>query len=164
MYSDRTALEVVGNVHPCFLYESLLCLLGFVVLHFFTRKCRQYDGQTFLLYIVWYGVTRFFIEGLRTDSLLLPGIDLRVSQVLAGASALAAVVLLVVFRKCRRLSGCGSRSAMEANGLLVEEGLRKAKSADAEEENAPAAEEDSAPAEEHTGDADGEGESNGDSD
>ena len=46
----------------------------------------------------------------------------------------------------------------------VEEGLRKAKSADAEEENAPAAEEDSAPAEEHTGDADGEGESNGDSD
>lgn len=120
MYSDRTALEVVGNVHPCFLYESLLCLLGFVVLHFFTRKCRQYDGQTFLLYIVWYGITRFFIEGLRTDSLLLPGIDLRVSQVLAAASALAAIVLLIVFRKCRRLSGCGSRAVMEMNGLLVE--------------------------------------------
>ncbi len=120
MYSDRTALEVVGNVHPCFLYESLLCLLGFVLLHFFTRKWRQYDGQTFLLYIVWYGATRFFIEGLRTDSLLLPGIDLRVSQVLAAVSALVAVILLIVFRKCRRLSGCGSRSVMEANGLLEE--------------------------------------------
>lgn len=118
MYSDRTAEEVVGNVHPCFLYESLACLLGFVLLHFFTRRLRQYDGQTFLLYIVWYGITRFFIEGLRTDSLLLPGIDLRVSQVLAAASALAAVVLLLIFRKRRKLSGCGGRRAMEASGVL----------------------------------------------
>lgn len=65
MYSDRTAAEVVGNVHPCFLYESILCLLGFVLLHLFTRHLRRYDGQTFLLYIIWYGVTRFFIEGLQ---------------------------------------------------------------------------------------------------
>lgn len=121
MYSDRTAEEVVGNVHPCFLYESLLCLLGFILLHFFTRHLRRYDGQTFLLYIVWYGVTRFFIEGLRTDSLLLPGIDLRVSQVLAAVSALAAIVLLIVFRKCQKLSGCGSRCVMEANGIQLEE-------------------------------------------
>lgn len=121
MYSDRTAEEVVGNVHPCFLYESLLCLLGFILLHFFTRHLRRYDGQTFLLYIVWYGVTRFFIEGLRTDSLLLPGIDLRVSQVLAAVSALAAIVLLIVFRKCSKLSGCGSRRVMEANGIQLEE-------------------------------------------
>ena len=105
MYSDRTAAEVVGNVHPCFLYESILCLLGFVLLHLFTRHLRRYDGQTFLLYIIWYGVTRFFIEGLRTDSLLLPGIDLRVSQVLAAASALVAVVLLIVFRNCHKLTG-----------------------------------------------------------
>ncbi len=121
MYSDRTAEEVVGNVHPCFLYESLLCLLGFILLHFFTRHLRRYDGQTFLLYIVWYGVTRFFIEGLRTDSLLLPGIDLRVSQVLAAVSALVAIVLLIVFRKCSKLSGCGSRHVMEANGIQLEE-------------------------------------------
>ena len=52
MHSDNTAAVVEGNVHPCFLYESLLCLLGFVLLHFFTRKFRRYDGQTFLLYIV----------------------------------------------------------------------------------------------------------------
>ena len=125
MYSDRTAAEVVGNVHPCFLYESILCLLGFVLLHLFTRHLRRYDGQTFLLYIIWYGVTRFFIEGLRTDSLLLPGIDLRVSQVLAAASALVAVVLLVVFRNCHKLTGCGSRKAMEAAGLTVEDKAEK---------------------------------------
>lgn len=122
MYSDRTAEEVVGNVHPCFLYESLLCILGFVLLHFFTRKLRRYDGQTFLLYIFWYGMTRFFIEGLRTDSLLLPGIDLRVSQVLAAASALAAVVLLVIFRKSHKLSGCGNPHIMLENGLVTESG------------------------------------------
>ena len=58
---------------PVFLYESLLCLLGFVLLHFFTRKVRRYDGQTFLLYIVCGTVAcRFFIEGLRTDSLIIP--------------------------------------------------------------------------------------------
>ena len=125
MYSDRTAAEVVGNVHPCFLYESILCLLGFVLLHLFTRHLRRYDGQTFLLYIIWYGVTRFFIEGLRTDSLLLPGIDLRVSQVLAAASALVAVVLLIVFRNCHKLTGCGSRKAMEAAGLTVEDKAEK---------------------------------------
>ncbi|MEG1428029.1 MAG: prolipoprotein diacylglyceryl transferase, partial [Oscillospiraceae bacterium] len=74
MKSDMTALESTGNVHPCFLYESLLCILGFVLLHFFTRYLRRYDGQTFLLYIVWYGACRFFIEGLRTDRLLVPGL------------------------------------------------------------------------------------------
>ncbi len=122
MYSDATAAEVVGNVHPCFLYESLLCLLGFVVLHLFTRYMRRFDGQTFLLYIVWYGTSRFFIEGLRTDSLLLPGIDLRVSQVLAVASVIAAVILLVlgaVFEKKLKLTGCGARKAMERNNVSI---------------------------------------------
>ncbi|MBQ2668948.1 MAG: prolipoprotein diacylglyceryl transferase [Clostridia bacterium] len=123
MYSPITAQEVAGFVHPCFLYESLLCALGFVVLHVFTRYLRQYDGQTFLLYIAWYGVSRFFIEGVRTDSLLLPGVDLRVSQVVAAASVCAAVVLLVlgfVFRNKLTLSGCGSRKAMERNGVEIE--------------------------------------------
>lgn len=117
MYSENTAKVVVGNVHPCFLYESAACLLGALLLHIFTRKCRRYDGQTFLLYVLWYGVVRFFIEGLRTDSLLLPGVDLRVSQVVAAASALAAVVLLIVFRKRTSLTGCGSKTVMALNGI-----------------------------------------------
>ncbi len=118
MHSDNTALVVEGNVHPCFLYESLLCALGFVLLHFFTRKLRRYDGQTFLLYIVWYGACRFLIEGLRTDSLIIPGTALRVSQVIAGVCVLVGIVLLAVFRHKTSLTGCGDRHVMESVGLI----------------------------------------------
>lgn len=113
MHSDNTAAVVEGNVHPCFLYESLLCLLGFVLLHFFTRKFRRYDGQTFLLYIVWYGACRFFIEGLRTDSLIIPGTVLRVSQVIAAVCVVAGIALLIVFRHKTSLTGCGDPHIME---------------------------------------------------
>lgn len=118
MHSENTAAVVDGNVHPCFLYESLLCLLGFALLHFFTRRFRRYDGQTFLLYIVWYGACRFFIEGLRTDSLIIPGTGLRVSQVIAAACVVAGIILLVLFRHRTSLTGCGDRRVMEAVGLV----------------------------------------------
>ena len=118
MHSENTAAVVDGNVHPCFLYESLLCLLGFVLLHFFTRRFRRYDGQTFLLYIVWYGACRFFIEGLRTDSLIIPGTGLRVSQVIAAACVVAGIILLVLFRHRTSLTGCGDRRVMDAVGLV----------------------------------------------
>ena len=118
MHSENTAAVVDGNVHPCFLYESLLCLLGFVLLHFFTRRFRRYDGQTFLLYIVWYGACRFFIEGLRTDSLIIPSTSLRVSQVIAAVCVVAGIVLLFLFRHRTSLTGCGDRRVMEAVGLV----------------------------------------------
>src|SRR5699024_4637130 len=79
---------------------------------------RRYDGQTFLLYIVWYGACRFFIEGLRTDSLIIPGTSLRVSQVLAGACVVVGLVLLFLLRHKTSLTGCGSRKVMEAVGLV----------------------------------------------
>ena len=82
--------------HPTFLYESLWNALGFVVLHFLSKK-REYDGQIALGYAVWYGLGRTFIEGLRTDSLYIPGTALRVSQVLAAASCLIAAAVLVYF-------------------------------------------------------------------
>lgn len=126
MHSENTAAVVDGNVHPCFLYESLLCLLGFVLLHFFTRRFRRYDGQTFLLYIVWYGACRFFIEGLRTDSLIIPGTGLRVSQVIAAACVVAGIILLVLFRHRTSLTGCGDRRVMEAVGLVESTALPEA--------------------------------------
>lgn len=94
----RMVSENTGDVgvHPCFLYESLWCIMGFVLLYLFSRKFRQYDGQTALLYVVWYGLGRMFIEGLRTDSLYTPLFGLRVSQVLAGASCAAAITVLFV--------------------------------------------------------------------
>jgi phosphatidylglycerol:prolipoprotein diacylglycerol transferase len=87
------------GVHPCFLYESVWCLIGFILLHIFSKKYYRYKGQIFLLYIVWYGMERFIVEGIRTDSLFVPGIDLRVSQVLALACVFIGTVLLIVFRK-----------------------------------------------------------------
>lgn len=82
-------------VHPTFLYESLWNFAGLVLLHFFSKKCRKYDGQVFALYVAWYGLGRFFIEGLRTDSLYLPGSTIRVSQLLAIVSMLAALLYLL---------------------------------------------------------------------
>ena len=87
---------VTGNgeyYHPTFLYESVWNLIGFILLHFFSKK-RKYDGQVALLYVAWYGLGRAMIEGLRTDSLWWG--NFRVSQVLAAASCLAAVILLMV--------------------------------------------------------------------
>ena len=82
--------------HPTFLYESLWNALGFVVLHFLSKK-REFDGQIALGYAFWYGLGRTFIEGLRTDSLYIPGTALRVSQLLAALSCLAAAAVLIYF-------------------------------------------------------------------
>ncbi len=79
--------------HPTFLYESLWNLVGFIGLHFLSKK-RRYDGQIALGYLAWYGLGRAIIEGLRTDSLYWG--DFRVSQVLAAISCFAAVVVLMV--------------------------------------------------------------------
>lgn len=98
MVSENTLLETSNPVHPCFLYESLWCLLGFIFLDIFSKKFKKYNGQIFLLYIVWYGTERFFVEGLRTDSLMLPYVNLRVSQVLAAISIVISVIILIYFK------------------------------------------------------------------
>lgn len=92
--------DASGNtiyVHPTFLYESLWNLVGLLILHLFSKAGkRRYDGQLFAMYVVWYGFGRMLIEGLRTDSLYFFDTGLRVSQLLAGASCLAALVYLAV--------------------------------------------------------------------
>lgn len=84
----------VGYYHPTFLYESLWNLLGFVILHFLSKR-RRYDGQIALGYVAWYGLGRAMIEGLRTDSLYWG--PFRVSQVLAALSCVLAVAVLIIF-------------------------------------------------------------------
>ena len=81
-------------VHPCFLYESVWCLTGFILLAIMLKKYRKFDGQNFLCYLIWYGTGRFFIEGLRTDSLMIG--TLRVSQVLAAVCVVVSSILLAV--------------------------------------------------------------------
>ena len=89
-------------VHPCFLYESVWCALGVLVLHIFSKKWQKYYGQVAILYMVWYGLERTFVEGLRTDSLYLPfmigSYQPRVSQVLSLVLVIAGIVMLVIFR------------------------------------------------------------------
>ena len=119
MHSAVTESLVPGaNVHPSFLYESILCARGFVLLHIFTMKYRRYDGQTFLLYIAWYGAVRFFVEGTRIHSLLIPSVNLKVSQVLALLTVIIALIFLFAFRRRTSLTGCGNKKIMEACGLL----------------------------------------------
>ncbi len=89
-------LDGTLGVHPTFLYESLWNLLGFFILVLIARKGRRFNGQLFLSYIVWYGLGRAAIEGLRTDSLYFFNTGLRTSQMLGLVSAAAAIVLMVV--------------------------------------------------------------------
>lgn len=85
-------------VHPTFLYESLWNLVGLIIIdRYWLRKGhRKYDGQVFLFYVFWYGAGRSWIEGLRTDSLYIPGTNIRTSQLVAALSALTALVILLI--------------------------------------------------------------------
>lgn len=99
---DLINLNQFEPVHPCFLYESIWCLIGFFILNFMLKH-RKFDGENFLLYIGWYGLGRFFIEGIRTDSLYLGKI--RVSQLVAGTCVLTAIILIIVFRSMVKRKG-----------------------------------------------------------
>ncbi len=94
---NAQGMNIVVNdpVHPTFLYESLWCALGFVLLHLYFKR-RRFDGEILLLYTAWYGLGRFFIEGLRTDSLVIGAV--RVSQVLAAVLMFAAIILEIIIR------------------------------------------------------------------
>ena len=83
--------------HPTFLYESLWNLLGFGLL-LLLRRVNLRQGEMFLTYVIWYSIGRFFIEGLRMDSLMLFG-ELRMAQVLSLSLVIGGVILLIVRRK-----------------------------------------------------------------
>lgn len=82
------------EVHPTFFYEFAWNMVGLVVIYLILRKWHKFDGISFCLYFVWYGVGRFWIEGLRTDSLYLFQTGIRVSQAFAALSALVAAAFL----------------------------------------------------------------------
>jgi len=90
LYNASTG--VTYYVHPTFLYESVWNAVGFVIIHFLSKK-RTFDGQIALGYAAWYGLGRCMIEGLRTDSLYWG--SFRVSQVLAGISFVVAGSILL---------------------------------------------------------------------
>ncbi|PKG23491.1 prolipoprotein diacylglyceryl transferase [Niallia nealsonii] len=82
--------------HPTFLYESLWNLLGFVLL-LLLRKVNLRSGEIFLSYVAWYSIGRFFIEGMRTDSLMIG--DLRMAQLISLGLIVFAVIAIFYRRK-----------------------------------------------------------------
>lgn len=102
---DRSLLEhlITDNgveyiqVHPTFFYESCwnLCLLAFLLWY---RQRKRFAGEIFFFYLGGYGLGRMWIEGLRTDSLLVPGTGIAVSRLLAGLCVAAAVVCILARR------------------------------------------------------------------
>lgn len=85
-------------VHPTFLYESLWCILGFILLHILSKRIlSRFDGMIFCGYMVWYGTGRFAIESLRTDSLMAG--TMRTSQLVAILAVVLGVILFFVLRR-----------------------------------------------------------------
>ena len=83
--------------HPTFLYESLWCLLGFIVLLIFRRMKYTKNGQIAALYLVWYGIGRFIIEATRTDSLMFGGF--KVAQLVSVIFVIAGVIIFFIKQK-----------------------------------------------------------------
>ena len=88
-------MYINGNYyHPTFFYESIWCLLGFILLVIIRRLLKNSkDGTLTFIYLIWYGIGRFFIEGLRTDSLYL-GI-FRISQIVSIVIIIIGIIGLI---------------------------------------------------------------------
>ena len=86
------------QVHPTFLYESLWNA-GVLIFLLYKINHRKFNGEVFLCYLGGYGLGRVWIEGLRTDQLLLPVVHWPVSQLLAGVMVVVSILLIVLLRK-----------------------------------------------------------------
>jgi len=98
--TSENVTEVLGEgalAHPCFLYESIWCLTGALLLHLYSKK-RTFSGQIILGYCVWYGFGRTFIEQLRTDSLFLGG-PFRISTLLSIVLCIGGIVATVYIKR-----------------------------------------------------------------
>ena len=120
-------------VHPTFLYESIWCLLGFLFIAWYTKR-RKFDGELILIYMMWYGAGRAVIEGLRTDSLMIPNTSLRASQILAIAMVVVAAVIWAVKTAKVKKSGGRQLYVDTEEGQLVIKGEFYKKKKDSSEE------------------------------
>lgn len=79
--------------HPTFLYESIWDVLGFIILLSLRKHLRI--GDTFALYLIWYSIGRFFVEGLRTDSLMLTS-HIRIAQLMSIVLVIVGIVIIII--------------------------------------------------------------------
>ena len=96
------AIELEGityiQVHPTFLYESLWNLALMISLLIYWKH-RKFNGEVFLLYLLGYGIGRFWIESLRTDQLILPIVEVPVSMVVAALMVVGSAIWIILGRK-----------------------------------------------------------------
>ena len=95
-----TSATTYMDVHPTFFYESLWNVIGLLLLYFVVSRARRFDGENTCFYFIWYGLGRFWIEGLRTDSLYLFhwtlfGQRIRVSQAVSLVMVLVCTGILI---------------------------------------------------------------------
>lgn len=95
--SKGVTVDPNTSVHPTFLYESLWCLLSFVILHIIVTYFRSFKGEIFMLYGVLYGAERMIVEGMRTDSLYIGSSSIRVSQLLSAIIVAVALISFLYF-------------------------------------------------------------------
>lgn len=125
MYSDGThaylAHTGIGDpnlpVHPTFLYEFLANMLIFVVLIFIRKKSKR-PYTTTAAYFALYGLVRFFVESLRTDSLYIPGTGLRVSMVLSAVMVITGVLFIVITSRKPIIEGQSGTVSFEQEQAL----------------------------------------------
>lgn len=87
-------MYINGNYYiPTFLYESVWCFIGFIIMLIVRRKKFMNIGYLTSFYLVWYGVERFFVEGLRTDSLMF--LSLRVAQLVSLIMIIIGIVIFI---------------------------------------------------------------------
>ena len=96
-------LEVINGiefiqVHPTFLYEGMWNV-GVIIFLYLYRKHKKFQGELVLWYLVLYGVGRFWVESLRTDQLLIPGIGFPISQLLGAVMAVVGLIAIFVGHK-----------------------------------------------------------------
>lgn len=102
--SDATNGQLL-TVHPTFLYESVWNIIGLVIALVLYRK-KKFDGQIVLFYLAWYGLGRFFIEGLRADSLMLGNTGIRISQLLSLLTFIFALCAFIVITVRKNMKKC----------------------------------------------------------
>ena len=133
------------EVHPTFFYESMWSLLGVFLMWKIVARGRRFDGENACFYFLWYGTGRFWIEGLRTDSLYLFNVTLlgkpvRVSQVLSLLAALAAIGVLYYELRVRKRTADGlyvNRLAAERENAETADSVEASDGAEPPEEAAP---------------------------
>lgn len=89
-------VDPLSPVHPTFLYESVWCILGFILLYYILKHHYKFAGQMILCYGVVYGMERAVVEGFRTDSLYIANTTIRISQVLSAVVAVLCLVILML--------------------------------------------------------------------